>query len=178
MTPVAIPAILLIFGVAWLAFSLPGLVGLTGSALEWCRGAWSFCLAYSSVAGLVAFWTGAALFASGLAWGGVRSAVRLLKARRAVAGLPLLDTGSSVVLIRDDSVKAAFTHGFIRPRVFISTGLIRALSRDELFSAALHEAHHRRRRDPLRFFAAAFIRDAFFYLPVAGWLADRVQGGA
>ncbi len=44
----------------------------------------------------------------------------------------------------------AFTAGLVRPRVYVSRGLLRELSPAELEAALLHEAAHAERSDPLR----------------------------
>lgn len=43
----------------------------------------------------------------------------------------------------------AFCHGFVRPRIYVSSGLSTLLSDAELAAVLLHEEYHRQRREPL-----------------------------
>jgi Zn-dependent protease with chaperone function len=67
----------------------------------------------------------------------------------------------------------AVTYGVWRPRVLLSTGLLAALDRAELAAVLAHEACHLRRRDPLGLLAARVLAGYAYFLPVAGWLAER-----
>lgn len=169
--------ILLASACLWLYLSVPYLVGLTTTLLEWCSGLMDLCVSFVPVAATVLMWGAALVLAGGIIYSLARSVSGALRGRRALGRLPLLDTGGTVVLIRDERLKTAFTCGLLRPRIYVSTGLVRSLSRDELRSVILHEAHHRRVMDPLRAFAASTLRDAFFYLPIGGWLAGLAHRG-
>ncbi len=61
----------------------------------------------------------------------------------------------------------AFTIGFSRPAVCLSTGLVDLLSEGELRAVLFHERSHAARRDPLRLWIAGFVADALWFLPVA-----------
>ena len=65
-----------------------------------------------------------------------------------------------------------FTHGLLRPRVWLSTGLTRLLDDEELEAVLRHEDHHRKVRDPLRILAAHCLSRALFFVPVARDLCD------
>ena len=67
----------------------------------------------------------------------------------------------------------AFCHGLLRPRVCISTGLLRLLDREELRAVLLHEAHHVRRRDPLRRCVADWLAASLFFLPLVAMLREH-----
>ncbi len=60
----------------------------------------------------------------------------------------------------------AFCHGLLSPKVCISRGLLQALDADALHAVLAHEAHHLRRRDPLRSVLSAVLAAAAFPLPV------------
>ncbi len=83
-------------------------------------------------------------------------------ARAAGLGLPI----SPVVTELDDR-PAAFTIGWLRPRVVVSTAVVEALTDAELDALLLHEAAHASRRDPLRLAIAGFCRDLLFFLPIS-----------
>ncbi|MFQ5736661.1 MAG: M56 family metallopeptidase [Thermodesulfobacteriota bacterium] len=155
----------------WLWTQAPQLEGLAAMVFEWCRSMAVSCTSATTVVMASLMWAGAALLGGGVLYAFVRQGRGLLKGSKAMRRLPLSGAVGSVALIRDDTLKTAFTCGLIRPRIYLSTGLLKALTREELRSVLLHEAHHRRNRDPLRFFLAAFLKDVFFYLPIAGYLA-------
>lgn len=75
-------------------------------------------------------------------------------------------------------VPFAFCAGVIHPRIYISRGLLGGLRPVELDAILLHEFHHRRHRDPLRYAVAAAARDVCFYLPLVGWLAGHQRENA
>ncbi|MEE9614138.1 MAG: M56 family metallopeptidase [Thermodesulfobacteriota bacterium] len=161
--------------VAGLTLGLPYLMELTRAALEWCRHLMLLCLPYLSILKASALWAVAGLVSGGLVYASVKAVSDGLRARSAIEKLPLLDKNLGVVLIKDDSLKAAFTHGLLRPRVYLSTGLLKGLTREEAHAVLLHEAHHRKHMDTLKFFCLSLFRNALFYLPLVGWLAERVR---
>ncbi|MBI3359568.1 MAG: M56 family metallopeptidase [Chloroflexi bacterium] len=65
-----------------------------------------------------------------------------------------------------------FTHGLFNPKVWLSTGLLRALADDELEAVLRHEAHHRHAGDPLKVFAARCLAQGLFFVPIARDLCD------
>ena len=77
------------------------------------------------------------------------------------------------VTLVDEAQPQAFCAGFLRPRIFLSTGAVRRLGRDELEAVLAHEEHHRARRDPLRIALARVFGHAFFFLPVLRRLSER-----
>lgn len=69
----------------------------------------------------------------------------------------------------------AFCAGALRPRVYVTTGAVHALTDSELTAVLVHEATHRVRRDPLRRLLAKAASDAAIFLPPAdNWLAGRM----
>lgn len=159
----------------WIAYGLPGLLHLTRHIIDFCQSFLVRCVEYYDILKLVILWSGIALLAGGLAYGIARAAISLIKARRVLKKLPLADRGLSVVLINDLKSRIAFTHGLVRPRIYISMGLLNSLDRGEIKSVFLHELHHKRRLDPLRFFLLNFIRDSFFYIPAIGHLVVHLH---
>lgn len=161
-------------GVFWLWLQAPQLAGSVTMVFEWCRSVTALCTAATPVLMASLMWAGALALGTGLIYATARQGRGLVKGYRALGRLPLKRCGS-VALIKDDSLKTAFTHGLLRPRIYISTGLIRTLTREELRSVLLHEIHHRRNMDPLRFFLAAYLKEFFYYLPVGGYLSGRLH---
>lgn len=107
----------------------------------------------------------------------VRSLARHLHARaqlmrrlRPVDELPV--DGVSVLLVEDPRPQA-FCAGFLRPRVYLSTGALEQLDDAELRAVVAHERHHQARRDPLRIGAVEVLADALFFAPVLSRLRER-----
>ncbi|ADB50904.1 M56 family metallopeptidase [Conexibacter woesei] len=73
----------------------------------------------------------------------------------------------------DDPRPLAFCAGLLRPRVYVSQGALDGLGRDELLALLAHEAHHARRRDPLRRVLADVLAESLFFLPVLRPLGER-----
>ncbi|MBD2892359.1 Protease HtpX [Actinomadura sp. RB99] len=71
----------------------------------------------------------------------------------------------------------ALTYGLHRPRVLVSTGLLEALSEDELDAVLVHEHAHVRNHDPLKNLFARVIPARHFYLPGMAWLRQRFTMG-
>lgn len=159
----------------WLVYAMPGILADTFGLIGFCQSLFVKCAEYFSFIKLLAFWCGALLILSGFVYAAFRAAASIIKARQAIKRLPVKDSGGKVVLINDGALNAAFTSGLIFPRIYISKGLLERLDRDELRGVFFHELHHKRRFDPLRFFLMNFLKDAFFYLPIAGYFVGRVR---
>lgn len=95
--------------------------------------------------------------------------------RQFVARVPVLGPlpGHPDVTVIADANPAAFCLGYLRPRVYISTGAVKLLSPDELRAVLLHEQHHLSARDPLRVACARVLNQALFFLPALSPLSDR-----
>ena len=78
----------------------------------------------------------------------------------------------------DAAEPLAFCSGALRPRIFISTGLQLVLTGPELEAVLRHEEHHRRCRHPLLRALLVGSADVMFFLPVVGWLAERLLDDA
>jgi hypothetical protein len=163
---IAVTALALFVALTAVTFDAPSSTAL----LEACR---SFALPELTVGSVVALGLGSVAFAV-LALA-ARSAVRQLHAtRRFVSTLELVGpapTGDATLFAGDRP--QAFCSGLIRPRIYLSTGALRALQPEELDAVFAHEAHHARYRDPLRIFFARVLSDSLFFLPVLRRLADR-----
>lgn len=76
-----------------------------------------------------------------------------------------------VVLVRTDRL-LVFTHGLLTPQIWLSTGILRALTDDELEAVLRHEAHHLDALDPLKILATRSLSRALFFVPIARDLSD------
>lgn len=107
---------------------------------------------------------------------GMRSALRQTRAtRQLVRALPVVDRrdGSPALVVVRDARPLAFCCGYLRPRVYVSTGALDVLGTPELSALLSHEYHHARRRDPLRMLLVEAVRDAVFFVPVLRRCEER-----
>lgn len=87
---------------------------------------------------------------------------RSAKLRRAISNLGL--AGDRIIEIGEDK-PMVFCYGMFRPKVCLSSGLIKFLKQDELQAVLLHENQHRRAHDPLKLFVIKFFQNIFSFLP-------------
>ena len=104
--------------------------------------------------------------------------VRRCGARRARSGalrhLPAVgrrEIAGRAVTVVADARPLAFCGGLLRPGLYVSDAALARLGERELRAVIEHEAHHARRRDPLRLVAAQTAADAFGFLPPLRGLA-------
>lgn len=104
-------------------------------------------------------------------WRTRRLVIRLLARRIDRPPSDLSDAAAAVAfhdmvdVVRDDRPQA-FCYGLCRPRVCISTGLVRLLAPAELDAVLLHEHYHRRRHEPLRILVAEAVANTFYFVPL------------
>lgn len=75
----------------------------------------------------------------------------------------------------DDRRAFAYCAGILRPRVWVSSGAVRRLRREELEAVLWHEGHHLERRDPLRILVVRILSSALFAVPLIRSLGDRFE---
>lgn len=95
--------------------------------------------------------------------------LRSRKLQKAVERLNGLQQLPEIKILADQE-PLAFTSGLTNPNIYISQGLIDALTAKELEAVLLHEYAHVRRRDNLAIFSMLFLRDFLFMLPLAHFL--------
>jgi Zn-dependent protease with chaperone function len=103
------------------------------------------------------------------AWRQVRATRALLRAMCIVGPVG----GDRLVTVIDDPTPRAFCAGYVRPRVYISTGALALSSEPELAAVLAHERHHAASRDPLRLACGRVCSHALFFLPALRRLHDR-----
>ena len=96
------------------------------------------------------------------AWRQVRGHRRMLRALPIARSLP----DYPPVLVLDLAVPLAFCAGWLRPRVYVSRGVLDRLSDRELRAVLAHEHQHGELRDPLRLAVSHVLCQALFFLPV------------
>ena len=92
------------------------------------------------------------------------------KLQDAVTQLDLTET----IVCLEDPAAYAFCHGYLHPAIYVSCGLVSALTVDELKAVLAHEAEHARRRDPLRLLLSLAAARALFFLPIGSEIQQRV----
>ncbi|MBA2669534.1 MAG: M56 family metallopeptidase [Gemmatimonadetes bacterium] len=101
----------------------------------------------------------------------VQGSAMVLAARAARVDPALLN-------VVDGLPSPAFTTGWIRPRIYLSSCLAERLSRPELEAVIAHEAAHVRRRDPLRLSVLRFVACMLFWLPAVRQLTEDLADEA
>jgi hypothetical protein len=103
----------------------------------------------------------------------LRSVSRQLRAQRGLArrlGGCCVRRAGAVRVIADDR-PTAMCAGLLHPRIYVTTAALERLAPHELAAVLAHEAHHLRRRDPLRLAVAQVLADALVFVPVVRRLA-------
>ncbi|MHB8508026.1 MAG: M56 family metallopeptidase [Candidatus Dormibacteria bacterium] len=114
----------------------------------------------------------------------LRMAWLLTSAARTVGAMPSVATSERVriaggragiarLTVVDSAEIFALCSGPLYPRVVVSSGLAHEVSPNVLDAILVHEAHHARRREPLRRAVLGALADVFLPLPVLRWWADR-----
>ncbi len=85
-----------------------------------------------------------------------------------------LDRPLPISLVKSDK-PVCLVYGLIRPRIVISTHVLRELNEEELEAALLHEADHLMRRDPLRRVTAETVADVLFFIPLVRTLVRHLS---
>jgi beta-lactamase regulating signal transducer with metallopeptidase domain len=80
--------------------------------------------------------------------------------------------GATIRMVADPDPQA-FCAGYIRPRIYVSSGALKRLSRVELRAVLGHERHHQIRRDPLRLLVVGALARSLFFLPALRRSAAR-----
>ncbi|MGQ9673172.1 MAG: M56 family metallopeptidase [Candidatus Aminicenantales bacterium] len=66
----------------------------------------------------------------------------------------------------------ALTAGLIKPKIFLSSTLLKVLTQEELKTVLLHEAFHQKKRHPLKNLIVSFLADLGFFLPATKRLRE------
>jgi len=67
----------------------------------------------------------------------------------------------------------AFTFGFLRPRIYLSTALIETLNESELRAILAHENVHLAKKHHFWSIVLSFVKYTLFFLPIVYWLYSR-----
>ncbi|MGE0600617.1 MAG: M56 family metallopeptidase [Dehalococcoidia bacterium] len=159
----------------WLALAMTPDAHPVNRLLEACqqgirRG--PFVLVGYAAVGVLTGW--ATLVLARLIWRGGRELAGIRRQARILAGqseeIELCAGGAALavrLLAMDTAV--AFSAGLLRPRIYVSTALLRRVSASELEATLLHELAHVRRRDPLRCWLVELVVWSLRF-PCTSWL--------
>ncbi|WP_338779922.1 M56 family metallopeptidase [Metabacillus sp. FJAT-52054] len=73
------------------------------------------------------------------------------------------------ISVIDQTEPAAFTAGYFRPVIIVSSGLLELLNDQELQAVIYHEQFHQSQRDPLKKWILQFIARTLWYIPIFKW---------
>lgn len=73
------------------------------------------------------------------------------------------------LIVIDYKQSMAFTMGFRKPLIVLSTGLIEMLDRHELEAVIEHETFHQRNYDSLKIFILQLISQVLWFIPLTKW---------
>lgn len=85
------------------------------------------------------------------------------------------DRAGQDIIVVNSPKPTAFTMGFFRRRIVLSTGLLNMLDPRELESVIFHEICHYERFDPLKSFIVTLVSDIMWYIPVIKGLANHFK---
>lgn len=77
--------------------------------------------------------------------------------------------GEEAILVVEHPAPVAFTMGMWKPRIILSTGLVKLLDHNELKAVIYHEMFHQKHRDPVKTFVLSLVGAVMWYLPILKW---------
>ena len=158
----------------WFIYAFPYLLAFAATVAEWCQSLFLQCLEYVLIIKISFLWVGFIVVAAAFLYVVSKAVFVLIKTHRQIKNLPVAGYGD-VIVIKDDKLKTAFTHGLFNPKIYISTGLINTLDTSELQAVYLHEMHHKKHKDPLRLLILSIIRDTFSYIPISNFFKSLIH---
>lgn len=75
------------------------------------------------------------------------------------------DLKNKLDVVKDEN-KFSFCYGLLKPRICLSTGLLKTLTDEELRAVLLHESYHVQNRDPLKIILGRTASKMFFFIPI------------
>ncbi|NHN32452.1 M56 family metallopeptidase [Paenibacillus agricola] len=84
-------------------------------------------------------------------------------------------TGDNHIHIFSCPEPMAFTMGFLKPKVFLATGLLNLLDKQEIKAVIYHELQHKKSADPLKMFILSLCASVFWYIPLLKWMLHQYK---
>ncbi|SFM01449.1 BlaR1 peptidase M56 [Paenibacillus sp. 1_12] len=69
----------------------------------------------------------------------------------------------------------AFTMGYLKPRIFVTTGLLHLLDNEEIKAVLYHEKQHQQSADPLKILILSLCASMFWYIPLLKWMLHHYK---
>jgi beta-lactamase regulating signal transducer with metallopeptidase domain len=85
------------------------------------------------------------------------------------------DLDLSQIVVINISKHLAFNYGFLKPKIVISSGLIKDLSFRELEAVVLHESYHLKKEHVFLFVLAEISKALLFFIPVTNSLVNIIK---
>jgi Zn-dependent protease with chaperone function len=150
------------------SFSVPSSQAISGACHNWLSAGGPEALLGLAVAGL----------AIAAVAQGIRSIRRQVRASQSYLATNTLSTESIELdgvrcRLIDSEEPQAFCAGYLRPRIYLSRGVLEQLETVELRAVVAHERHHLRRHDPLRLLIARALADSLFFIPILRGIGER-----
>lgn len=155
-------------------YTLPQLFLFTSALTEWCQSLFFRCLEYLLILKVFFLWLGLAALSLCFGYALSKALFALFRTNREIKAFPT-ERHEDIIIIKDEKLKVAFTHGLFNPQIYMSKGLINSLDSSELKAVYLHELHHKKNKDPLRFFLLSVLRDTFFYIPISRFVEKIIR---
>lgn len=76
-----------------------------------------------------------------------------------------LNLDGKINIVKDNH-KFSFCYGLVKPKICISTGLLKNLTENELKAILLHESYHLKNHDPLKILLGKTSAIMFFFIPI------------
>lgn len=105
------------------------------------------------------------------------AALRLLKRTRAFIYFhtrQTIQSESGEEVVASDGL-FAFCYGFIRPKICVSSGLLKRLSKDEASVVLRHEEYHQKTREPFKSFIVHLIASVYSFIPQFSRIAEAYE---
>lgn len=80
---------------------------------------------------------------------------------------------NQLVLLDNSELRCAFTLGLWKPKIYLSLGICSYLTGKELLAVILHEAQHKKNKDPLKIFVIQIFYALNFFLPINHYLLNQ-----
>ncbi|MFA5828442.1 MAG: M56 family metallopeptidase [Candidatus Shapirobacteria bacterium] len=109
----------------------------------------------------------------------VRFGKTLIKSLKSISSNHLLFKGLEIIESTEQFFKfksddgLVFTCGFLKPKIFVSSGLFKTHSQEEITAIVQHEVNHKNNLHPFKIFTANFVKSILPIIPLKNWLIDN-----
>ena len=133
----------------------------------------------------IPIWMSISAVGAGIIFASIRIIAHLYKTQKFLNQLSIVNSlplgltvnfpTNLIYVFQNDAICWAFSAGVFLPRIYLSTGLIQLMTREEIQAVLRHEVYHCRRFDTLRNLVINFLNDSMFFLPVCRNLKRNFQ---